>query len=195
MTSSTNRFWKGNMVVIITKDKATQALIKRVEAISGVDLNACYQCKKCASGCPISDKVQSSPAEIIRQLHLGAGDELLDSEIIWACTSCETCTNRCPMGIDGAAIMDALRKISLEKKAGKGNVSLFNWAFLKSVQLFGRSYEIGMIAAYKLGSRTFMQDTGKFPTMLRKSKLALLPPRGADRSTVRRIFRKTKDEE
>ena len=55
---------------------------------------------------------QCSPAEIIRQLHLQAGDELLDQEIVWACASCETCTNRCPMGIDGAAIMDALRKIA-----------------------------------------------------------------------------------
>jgi len=183
------------MTVILTKDKAAQALIKRVEEISGVDLSACYQCKKCTSGCPISDKVQSSPAEIIRQLHLEAGPELLDSEIIWACASCETCTNRCPMGIDGAAVMDALRKIALEKKAAKGKVPLFNWAFLKSVQLFGRSYEIGMIAAYKLGSRTFMQDTDKFATMLKKGKLAILPPRGADRAMVRRIFKKTRDDQ
>ncbi len=181
------------MAVILTKEKATQALIERVEEISGVDLSACYQCKKCTSGCPIAATVQSSPAEIIRQLHLQAGDELLDSEIIWACASCETCTNRCPMGIDGAAIMDALRKIAREKKAAKGNVPIFNWAFLKSVQLFGRSYEIGMIAAYKLGSRTFMQDTEKFPTMLRKGKLAILPSLEADRATVRRIFKKTKD--
>ena len=183
------------MAVILSRDKAAQALILRVEEISGVDLSACYQCKKCTSGCPMSARVQSSPAEVIRQLHLEAGDELLDSEIIWACASCETCTNRCPMGIDGAAIMDALRKIALEKKAAKGNVPKFNWAFLKSVQLFGRSYEIGMIAAYKLGSRTFMQDTDKFPTMLKKGKLAILPPRGADRKTVRRIFKKTKDNE
>ncbi len=182
------------MAVILTKDKATRALIQRVEEISGVDLSACFQCKKCTSGCPVAQMVQSSPAEIIRQLHLQAGEELLDSEIIWACASCETCTNRCPMGIDGAAIMDALRKIALEEKAAKGNVPMFNKAFLKTVQLFGRSYEIGMIAAYKLGTRTFMADTDKFPTMLKKGKLALLPPRGADRSTVRRIFKKTKDE-
>jgi len=182
------------MAVILTKDKTAQALIERVEEISGVDLSACYQCKKCTSGCPIAAKVKSSPAEIIRQLHLEAGNELLDSEIIWACASCETCTNRCPMGIDGAAIMDALRKIAREKKTAKSNVPLFNWAFLKSVQLFGRSYEIGMIAAYKLRSRTFMQDTDKFPTMLKKGKLALLPSLDADRATVRRIFKKTKDE-
>jgi hypothetical protein len=50
-----------------------------------------------------------------------------------------------------------------------------------------------MIAGYKLGSGTFLADTEKFPTMLKKRKIALLPPRGADRKIVRRIFQKTKE--
>lgn len=181
------------MAVIINKDKATQALIKRVEEIAGVDLSSCYQCKKCTSGCPMASMAQCSPAEIIRQLQLQAGDELLDQEIVWACASCETCTNRCPMGIDGAAVMDALRKIAQEKKTDKGKVPKFNKAFLKTVELFGRSYEIGMVTAYKLTTGTFLQDTDKFPTMLKKGKLAILPPKGADKKTVKRIFKKTKD--
>ena len=37
-----------------------------------------------------------------------------------------------------------------------------------------------------------MADTEKFPTMLRKRKIALLPPTGADRKAVRRIFKKTR---
>jgi heterodisulfide reductase subunit C len=182
------------MAIIIKKDKETQALIKRVEEISGVDLSSCYQCKKCTSGCPMASMADGSPAEVIRQLHLQTGDELLDQEIVWACASCETCTNRCPMGIDGAAVMDALRKIAREKKAAKGKVPTFNRAFLKTVERFGRSYEIGMITAYKLGTGTFLQDTEKFPAMLKKGKLAILPPQGADKATVKRIFKKTKEE-
>ncbi|MFC1762376.1 4Fe-4S dicluster domain-containing protein [Planctomycetota bacterium] len=182
------------MAIIIKKDKETQALIQRVQEISGVDLSTCYQCKKCTNGCPMAAIADCSPAEVIRQLHLQAGDELLDQEIVWACASCETCTNRCPMGIDGAAVMDALRKIAQEKKADKGNVPKFNRAFLKTVELFGRSYEIGMVMAYKLTTGSFLQDTEKFPTMLKKGKLAILPPRGADKATVKRIFKKTKDE-
>jgi hypothetical protein len=37
-----------------------------------------------------------------------------------------------------------------------------------------------------------MNDTEKFPTMLKKRKIALLPPTGADRKTTRRIFKKAK---
>jgi heterodisulfide reductase subunit C len=165
-----------------------------VEAISGVDLSVCYQCKKCSSGCPVAKIARSRPSEIIRQLHLGAGNELLESDLVWTCVSCETCSARCPMDINVAAVIDALRKLALERGASKqeGNVPLFNRAFLKTVETFGRTYEIGMIAAYKLCTGKLMNDTEKFPTMLAKGKIALLPPLGGDRKTVKRIFKKTK---
>jgi hypothetical protein len=99
------------------------------------------------------------------------------------------------MGIEVAAIIDALRKLALERKASKqkGNVPLFNKAFLKTVEIFGRTYEIAMIAAYKLGTGKFMNDTEKFPTMIKKGKISLIPSLHGDRKIVRRIFKKTKE--
>ena len=182
------------MTITISKSKATPSLLKSVHDISGVDLSVCYQCKRCTSGCPVSSMATCPPSEMMRRLHLGMGDELLDSDIVWMCVSCETCSARCPMGIDVAAVMDALRKLAVQRGAAKpqGNVPLFNGALLKTVQVFGRTYDLAMIAGYKLGSGKLLADTEKFPTMLRKRKIALLPPRGADRRIVRRIFKKTK---
>jgi heterodisulfide reductase subunit C len=142
----------------------------------------------------VAKLTKSRPSEIMRQLHLGAGNELLESDLVWMCASCETCSARCPMGIDVAAVIDALRRLALERGASKqkGNVPLFNRYFLKTVETFGRSYEIGMITAYKIGTGKFMNDTEKFPTMLKKGKIALLPPRGGDRKTVKRIFKTIK---
>jgi heterodisulfide reductase subunit C len=182
------------MTITLTKDKKAKGLRKRVAEMTGVDLSACFQCKRCTSGCPVSRLCAAGPAEMMRRLHLDAGDELLDSDLIWTCVSCETCSARCPMGIDVAAVMDALRALAREKKAArqKGNVRLFNQAFLKTVQMFGRSYDLAMITAYKLGSGKLMADTEKFPTMLRKRKIALLPPTGVDRKTARHIFKKAK---
>jgi heterodisulfide reductase subunit C len=181
-------------VITIKKTRTSRALKEAVEQLSGVDLSICFQCKKCSSGCPVAKLAKSRPSEIMRQLHLGAGDELLASDLVWMCASCETCSARCPMGIDVAAVMDALRRLAIERGAPKpeGDVPLFNHAFLKTVETFGRSYEIGMIAAYKLGTGKLMNDTEKFPAMLKKGKIALLPPRGSDRKTVKRIFRKVK---
>jgi heterodisulfide reductase subunit C len=184
------------MAITISKNKSARGLLKKVQEISGADLSKCYQCKKCTSGCPVSSMAKCPPSELVRRLHVGLGDELLSSDILWMCVSCETCSARCPMGIDVAAVMDALRKLAVQRGAAKpeGNVTLFNRAFLKTVQMFGRTYDIAMIAGYKLGSGKLMADTEKFPTMLKKRKIALLPPRGADRKTVRRIFKKTKED-
>jgi len=173
-------------VITIKKNKNSRALKDAVELLSGVDLSVCFQCKKCSSGCPVGKLAKTRPSEIMRSLHLGAGNELLESDLVWMCASCETCSARCPMGIDVAAVMDALRRLALARGASKqkGNVPLFNRAFLKTVETFGRSYEIGMITAYKIGTMKLMNDTEKFPAMLKKGKIALLPPRGGDKQTV-----------
>lgn len=165
-----------------------------VQEMSDVDLSVCFQCKKCAGGCPVSGLVSSPPYEVIRRLQLGLGDQILDSDIIWTCASCETCFARCPMGIDMASVMDALRALALKRKATtpKGNMPLFNSAFLKTVSIFGRTYDLATIGMYKMGTKTFMKDTDKFPTMLKKGKIALLPTFGADRKTVKRIFKKAR---
>jgi heterodisulfide reductase subunit C2 len=180
--------------VITISKKKNGSLRKAVEEISGVDVSVCFQCKKCSSGCPVGKLSKMRPSEIMRQLHLGAGNELLESDLVWMCASCETCSARCPMGIDVAAVIDALRNLAIARGASKqkGNVPLFNRAFLKTVETFGRSYEIGMITAYKIGTLKLMNDTEKFPAMLKKGKIALLPPRGGDKQTVKRIFKAVK---
>jgi heterodisulfide reductase subunit C len=182
--------WKKNMAIKIKKQKNGNSIIDRVQEMSGVDLSLCFQCKKCTSGCPMSAHSKYPPAEITRRLQLGAGHEILDSDLIWMCASCETCSTRCPMGIDTASVMDALRVLAVANgsKAPEGNAPLFNKAFLKTVEMFGRTYELGMIAAYKIGTSTYMKDTDKFPAMLKKGKIALLPSWEADKKTVKRIF-------
>jgi heterodisulfide reductase subunit C len=182
------------MTIKIGKKTAEGGLIGTVSEMSGVDLSLCYQCRKCSNGCPVSRYTQSSPSEIIRRLHLGAGNELLESDIIWTCLSCETCYARCPMEINTAAVIDALRALAVAQgaPAPKGNVPLFNRAFLSTVKIFGRAYELPIILAYKLGTLNLVKDMDKLPAMLQKGKMALLPPLGADRLMVKRLFRQTR---
>jgi heterodisulfide reductase subunit C len=167
-----------------------QGLLTTVGEMSGVDLGVCYQCKKCSSGCPVAGLSKFPPSEIIRRLHLGAGDELLEADFIWLCLSCGTCYARCPLQINFAAVVDALRQLSLKKAKAKpqGNTPLFNRAFLQTVRSFGRTYDLGMIMAYKLGTMTLMDDIKKFPAMLKKGKMAMLPASGADKNKVKQIF-------
>jgi len=178
------------MTITISKKKTSAGLLRAVEERAGVDLSICLQCKKCDSGCPVAGLTGSPPSEILRRLHLGAGDELLESDLVWMCVSCETCFARCPMAIDVPSAIDVLRELAVERKAAtpEGDMPLFNRAFLKTVQIFGRTYDLAMIGAHKIGTKSYTKDAEKFPTMLKKKKIALLPPRGADRKTAKRIF-------
>jgi heterodisulfide reductase subunit C2 len=180
------------MTIVISKTRQEESLIDAVQKISGIDIRSCLQCKKCTNGCPVTGMAVVPPNEMLRRIQLNAGDEIFESDLIWMCASCETCFARCPMKIDMASVMDALRVLAVRKKASKqkGNVRLFNKSFLKTVQIFGRTYDLGMIAAYKVGTSTYLQDTDKFPMMLKKGKIAILPSLGADKKYIKRIFKK-----
>lgn len=177
-------------MTIRIKQQSEKGLKPVVEEMSGVDLSACYQCRKCSLGCPVNKHTQSSPSELLRRLHLGAGDELLESGLVWMCLSCETCYGRCPMQINIPAVIDALRSLAVQKgvRPPRGDMPLFNRKFLEGVKTFGRSYDLSMIMQYKLGSGSLMQDTDKFPAMLAKGKMAILPPSGADKDMVKKVF-------
>lgn len=178
------------MPLRITKEKTGKEIKNIVEDASGVTIDLCLQCRRCASGCPISAYTRSSPSEIIKQLQMCAGEELLDSEFIWMCASCGTCFSRCPMKIDSSALMDALKVLAEKRKAARpdGNMPLMNKILLGTIKYFGRTYDMGAMILYKIGTSSYLKDTDKIPVILKKGKIAILPPHGADRKKVKRIF-------
>lgn len=180
-----------------TLEWTDNTLLSEVERRSGTAVGTCFQCHKCSSGCPIAPDMDLLSSQIMRLIHLGAKDEVLDSEAIWACASCEACTARCPMGIDVAGVMDALRMMAVERKtaASDARARIFNRAFLASVRWHGRVFEAGMMALYKLLSRDFFSDMDKVPKMLQKRKLALLPHFSRSARDVRKVFKRSQEEE
>jgi heterodisulfide reductase subunit C2 len=180
------------MTTRITRQKAPGDLLGAVQEKADVNVSACYQCKKCSIGCPVADQTESSPSEIIRRLQMGAGDELLQADLIWTCLSCETCYARCPNEINFSAVIDALKSLAVEKGVAgpEGDAPLFNRLFLDTVKSYGRAYDLQAIAMHKLQTGNLKQDMDKFPAMLRKRKMAILPPSGADKGKVKRIFQK-----
>lgn len=182
------------MTLRITKEKFKKEIKRTVEDTSGVMIDLCLQCRRCAGGCPVSVEAGSSPSEIIKQLQMGAGEELLGSEFIWLCASCGTCLSRCPMKIDSPALMDALKAMAEEVNARKpeGNIPLMNRILLTTMKYFGRTYDLGAMVLYKLGTSSYLKDMDQVPLILKKRKIALLPPHGADRKMVKKIFAITK---
>jgi heterodisulfide reductase subunit C len=87
----------------------------RVEELSGQNLNLCYQCGACSSGCPLSREMDLLPSKVMRLVQLGR-DDPLSSRTIWICSTCFECEVRCPRGIDIASVMEALRQLMLRRK-------------------------------------------------------------------------------
>src|SRR5512138_1902729 len=86
-----------------------------IQALSGQNVNLCFQCSKCSSGCPLADKMDIKPAQVMHNIRLGRAGAVLNSEAIWLCVDCETCTARCPQQVEPAAVMGAARVLALQK--------------------------------------------------------------------------------
>lgn len=90
-------------------------IIDKVSELSEQNFYACYQCGRCSAGCPAVPLMDTLPNQVIRFLQLGMLDDALQTNTIWICASCFTCTVRCPKGVDLAKVMEALRQIILRK--------------------------------------------------------------------------------
>jgi heterodisulfide reductase subunit C len=149
----------------------------QLKEISGVDLNVCYQCRKCYSGCPVAYAMDYSPVQLLHAARLGLIDLVLNSATIWLCAACETCVTRCPQDIDMVKLMDAMRRQAIDGKykIAVPEVASFFKVSLLNIRMFGRMYEVGLIAHLKLATLNFTRDLRLGLELLKKRKLALLP--------------------
>ena len=167
----------------------TPGLARAIREVADVDVNLCYQCGRCAAGCPVAYAMDYTPARLIHAARLGLDDLVLGSKTIWLCAACETCTTRCPQEVDIAAVMDAAKILAVRRgvKPAMGEVRSFHKAALATVRRFGRMWEAGMLVSLKLRTARYFTDLELGKRMLRKGKLKLLPSLvGARRA--RRIF-------
>lgn len=98
------------------------------------DFSVCLGCKICASVCTVNDLEQNvNPQELLMKLFVG--EEIKDDNpLVRYCTSCYRCTSACPWQI---RIPDVVRAV----KESLGMEALFEKAFKKSLDIWGRVYE------------------------------------------------------
>jgi heterodisulfide reductase subunit C len=167
-------------------------LAREVKARSGASPMSCYQCAKCTSGCPVAARADLRPHDLVRMVQLDQRRAVLSSRFIWECTSCQTCSTRCPQAVDLAAMNDALRALSVaEGLVTTGTaVPTFNQVFLASVEKRGRTHELGLMAAFKLRTFRLFADMGKAPMMFARGKLSLFGPRVPGKAERKAMFQR-----
>lgn len=162
------------------------------------NVNVCYQCGKCSAGCPMSYTMDWTPAQLIHAIRLGLKDLVLNSKTMWMCSSCHTCTTRCPQEVDIARVMDAVKIIAVSEgvKPQVSNVNAFYKAALRNIKWFGRMYELGLIGDLKLHTFEFFKDMRLGVKMFFKGKLKIIPSVSPGRTiTTMSIFSRVNKKE
>ncbi len=132
---------------------ASEPLIEEVSKRSGQDLQACYQCRRCAAGCPVAEESGwITPDRLIRMVVLGDRQGALVNELVWKCACCYTCGTRCPNDIMTGRITETLKKMA--KEAGieplEPKVAHFHDSFVGSALRWGRVNELEFMGFYEL---------------------------------------------
>lgn len=155
----------------------------------GLDIGLCYQCGKCAAGCPVANKMDYNSREVINLLKNGQLDEAVQARSVWQCASCDTCSTRCPRNVDPAGVMDAVRLEAHHKGyTPERAISVFHSAFLANVEKYGRAHEMGMMLKYNIVTGRLLKDADQAPRMFFKGKLAIIPHKIQARNEMKDIF-------
>ncbi len=79
--------------------------------------NYCYQCSACVAVCPAARFIKEfNPRMILLKALLGMEEELIGPDsVIWFCTNCYSCYERCPQDARPIEVIIALKNIAQEK--------------------------------------------------------------------------------
>lgn len=177
-------------MISIERGQDIHAFRRLVKERCGQDAGKCIQCGKCSAGCPIAPDMDYQPHQLMELVRLGQRDTALAARAFWYCASCQTCTIRCPHGIDIALILNTLRKLSLAGGHAPARLPmpLFNRLFVDSIRAYGRVYELGMIGRFNIASGRPFKDAILGAAMLLRGKIGLLPHRVRDLRAIKKIF-------
>jgi len=83
------------------------------ETVEGDLANYCYQCGACVGDCAAAIYSEDfNPREIMLKVLYGLEEELLgDESVIWECTNCYACHERCPQQVKPVEIIISLKNM------------------------------------------------------------------------------------
>ncbi|MBN2386704.1 MAG: 4Fe-4S dicluster domain-containing protein [Anaerolineales bacterium] len=157
----------------------------------------CIQCGTCGGSCPSASAMDHTPRALFAMLRANMRDNVLSSNTPWMCVSCYFCTVRCPQDIHITDVMYTIKNISLETKAYQAKTaSDFSKTFIRWVENYGRSFEVGLA-----GLHTLKHFAGRLLAMapmaigmITKKGMSITPPKriqGMDQ--LKKILKRAKE--
>ena len=97
---------------VLNLNKGLVNFTHEIEKNGGENISVCYQCGTCTGSCPMGRRNALRTRKIMRMTALGLKDDLLKSDELWYCSTCYTCTDRCPRHVKPTDVIIALRNMA-----------------------------------------------------------------------------------
>lgn len=144
----------------------------------GERLKECIQCGTCSGSCPVAFYMDNPPRKLFAMVRAGMRDAVLTSDSLWLCTSCYTCSQRCPKEIAVTDILYALKRLAIrEGKAGAERAAALAGSFVRVVDRRGRNHEPELLMRYYLRVNP-LAALRQLPLGLRLLRRGRMPLRG-----------------
>jgi heterodisulfide reductase subunit C len=87
------------------------------EKIEGNLASFCYQCGACVGDCPATTYgSEFNPRDIMLRILYGLGEELLKEEsLLWWCTNCYNCHERCPQEVKPVEVIISMKNMLADR--------------------------------------------------------------------------------
>ena len=137
-----------------------------------------------------------TPAQVVHHLLLGDYEPVLESQAIWVCVHCETCTARCPQEVDVSKLFTGARVAAW--RSGKVSpdqaVAAYLVSFLENLYLYGHAEELPLTLIWKLKSEDYFRDFALGLRLIARGRLNFfsLPSGGA---IYRRLYERARQKE
>jgi heterodisulfide reductase subunit C len=79
-------------------------------------LMLCFQCGTCTADCPVGRHTEEyNPRRIAAMAKLGLKNKLFSGDLLWLCTGCYTCLERCPQNVKLAEVISNLKRVAVRE--------------------------------------------------------------------------------
>ncbi len=196
---------------LVYEEEKAPSFAEEVMDRSGQNIMACFQCRKCAAGCPVGKEISMTPDRLIRMIIFGDREGALSNPLVWRCVSCYTCGTRCANGIQTGRITETLKQMAKnsEFEPLMPKVKEFHHAFCASAKHMGRVNEMEFMGLYEMKNtlhemkhRNFkgllgeLKDQAKMGiAMGRKKRMHLGVEKVKDRSEMKRLFKMAEEQD